>query len=271
MLFLTVYGPELESVFFYIHKFTYTNTRVSRQQIYEAYLPQLLQRQKGQTKNIEDSLGFLKAAHLIKGDTSFSSCIREEEASLPFAALLLRYFRQLELNSSQLPLLDLLYIRMLDSLFISPNRMWISDLHSAVNQLDLAQQAGGVSKEKIGAWKRVMEFLGVGYRVGSGFYCLYRPELISTIAHQWTETEGTLQDFFERHMHHWIPCLTARSEVAFSASYTLEWLAKNGSLSLQPKQDSPSRPYFSDRHLKGIKLLTQTPSPSRERACESRS
>src|SRR5579885_877202 len=212
MLFLTVYGPELESVFLYIHKFTNINIEVSREQIYEDYLPQILQPQKGQAKNIEDALGFLKAAHLIKGDASFTSCAQEEEASLPFAILLLRRFRQLELNPSQLPLLDLLYIRMLDSLFINPNRMWIGDLHTAANQLDLAQQAGGVSKEKIGAWKRVMEFLGAGYRAGSGFYCLYRPELISTIAQQWTETEGTLQDFFERHMHYWIPCLTARSE-----------------------------------------------------------
>lgn len=250
MLFLTVYGPELESLFLYIHK----HTEITYEQIYEAYLPQLLQNKKSQTKNLEDALGFLKAAHLIEGDKLYSSCIQEESASLPFSALLLHQFQQLERISSRLPLLDLLYIQILDRLFISPNQMWISDLHTAVNQLDLAQQAGGVSQEKVGAWKRVMEFLGVGYRVGNGFYCLYRPELIYSIAKQWTEAEGSLQDFFERHMQHWIPCLTARSEVAFSASYALEWLEKSGFLSLLTKQDSPFRPYFGDRYLKGISL-----------------
>ena len=255
MLFLTVYGPELESVFSYVHTYTKIQTNIAQEQIYEAYLPQTSQKSRGQTKNLEDALGFLKAAHLINGNGLYSSCVSTTEALLPFPILLMRQLRLLEQNSSQLSLIDLLYIRMLDCLFISPNQLWINDLHAAANQLDIAKQAGGVSQEKIGAWKRVMEFLGVGYRVGNGFYCLYRPELVFSIAHQWAETEGSLQDFFERHMHHWIPCLTARSEVAFSASYAMEWLAKQGSLSLFPKQDSPSRPYFGDRHLRGIKLL----------------
>ncbi len=255
MLFLTVYGPELESIFTFITKSAKIQTEVTREQVYEAYLPQLPQASKGQAKNIEDALGFLKAAHLIQGDKLYSSCIPETEVILPFPVLLLRQFRLLEQISPQLSPLDLLYIRMLDCLFISPNQTWISDLHTAVNQLDLAQKAGGVSQEKVGAWKRVMEFLGVGYRVSNGFYCLYQPELVDNIVRQWTETEGDLQDFFERHMQQWIPCLTGRSEIAFSVSYTLERLAKNGSLSLFTKQDSPSRPYFGDRHLRGIKLL----------------
>lgn len=255
MLFLTVYGPELESIFTFIYKSTRMQIEVTREQIYEAYLPQSSKPSKGQTKNIEDALGFLKAAHLIQGDKLYSSCISETEAMLPFPVLLLRQFRLLEQISLQLSPLDLLYIRMLDCLFISPNQMWVSDLHTAVNQLDLAQQVGGVSQEKVGAWKRVMEFLGVGYRISNGFYCLYQPELINVIARQWTETEGDLQDFIERHLQQWIPCLTARSEIAFSTSYTLEHLVKNGSLSLFTKQDSPSRPYFGNRHLRGIKLL----------------
>lgn len=262
MLFPTVYGPELESLFRYIHSLA-RDRAVSRAQIYAAYVPQRLLPQKGQTKNIEDALGFLKAARLIAGEQSFSSCVPEAEAALPFAALLLRGFRQLELQAPQLPLLDLLYIQMLDRLFISPDRPWISDLHTAANQLDLAHQVGGVSQEKIAAWKRVMEFLGVGYRVGNGFYCLYQPELIATIAHQWARSEGTLQDFFERHLQHWIPCLTARSDVAYAASHPLEWLARHGSLALFPRQDSPSRPYFRDHQFRGIRLQAEAPSLSR--------
>ena len=178
MLFLTVYGPELESVFSYVHTYTKIQTNIAQEQIYEAYLPQTSQKSRGQTKNLEDALGFLKAAHLINGNGLYSSCVSTTEALLPFPILLMRQLRLLEQNSSQLSLIDLLYIRMLDCLFISPNQLWINDLHAAANQLDIAKQAGGVSQEKIGAWKRVMEFLGVGYRVGNGFYCLYRPEQI---------------------------------------------------------------------------------------------
>lgn len=258
MLFLTVYGPELASLFLYIQ--SQTGGAVSREQIYGAFVPQLVRPPKGQRKNIEDALGFLQAAHLIKGEHSFAACVQEEEASLPFAVLLLRRLRQLEQQQAlHLPLLDLLYIQLLEHLFIAPDCLWIHDLHTAANQLDLAQQAGGVSQEKIGAWKRVMEFLGVGYRIGNGFYCLYRPELLLSITRQWAATEGTLQDFLERHLHQWIPCLTARSDVARSASHTLEWLAGTGFLSFSPRQDSPSRPYFKNR-LRGICVPAATPA-----------
>lgn len=264
MLFLTVYGPELASLFGYIQSRA-GGAAVSREQIYDAYVPQLARPSQGQRKNIEDALGFLQAARLIEGERFFAPCVQAEEASLPFAVLLLRRLRQLELQQAlHLPPLDLLYIQLLERLFIAPDRLWIHDLHTAVNQLDLAQQAGGVSQEKIGAWKRVMEFLGAGYRVGNGFYCLYRPELLLSIARQWAATEGTLQDFLERHLHQWIPCLTTRSDVARSASHALEWLAGTGSLAFSPRQDSPSRPYFRDR-LRGISVLAAT---SKERnAC----
>ena len=174
---------------------------------------------------------------------------------MPFAALLLRQFRQLEHVSTQLPLLDLLYITLLEQLYIAPNRVWISDLHAATNQLGLAQQSGGISQEKIGAWKRVMEFLGIGYRMGSGFYCLYQPELLHVIALRWSLTEGTLQEFFEGHLQSWIPCLTGRGEVAQPVVHALEHLAQKGSIDLHSKQDSPSRPYFGTCHLRGIKVV----------------
>jgi hypothetical protein len=228
---------------------------VKREQIYSAFLPQQSVVQRGQAKNLEDAIGFLKAAHLIEEDVVFSSRIQEAGIPLPFAALLLRQFRKLENAPHQVPILDLLYVQILARLFISPSRMWIDDLHAAVNQLDLAQQVGGVSQEKVGAWKRVMEFLGVGYRVANGFYCLYRPELVESVARQWADREGPLQAFLERHMQNWLPCLSDSGEISLSALYPLGWLAETGSLSLFSKQDSPFRPYGGDRRLRGIKLL----------------
>lgn len=254
MLFVTVYGPELDAIYCYVRKYTQRVGLVSREQLYSAFLPQTLLTHKGQTKNIEDAIHYLKAAGLIDGDKAYSS-LPNTDTDLPFATILLHRFRQLESHSSQIPLLDLLYITLLEQLYIAPNQLWISDLHVAANQLPLAQQVGGISQEKIGAWKRVMEFLGIGYRMGSGFYCLYRPELVDTIARRWNTTQGTLQEFFEEHLQSWIPSLTARGEVALSVSYTLEMLEHNEYIRLLPKQDSPARPYFGARCLRGIELL----------------
>ncbi len=255
MLFLTVYGPELESLFYYIHKHTQEEGSVSREQLYSAYLPQTALTHKGQTKNIEDAVHYLKAARLIGGDKVYYSTQPSVDLTMPFAGLLLRQFRQLEQISAHLPPIDLLYITLLKDLYITPNRLWIGDLHAAANQLSLAQQTGGISQEKVGAWKRVMEFLGLGYRMGSGFYCLYQPELLYAIALRWHLTEGTLQEFLEEHLQSWVPCLTRRGEVAQPAAYALEHLAQKGSIYLHSKQDSPARPYFGTHHWRGIKVL----------------
>jgi hypothetical protein len=255
MLFLTVYGPELESIFLYINKFTQQAGCVDREQLYSAYLPHAAQASRGQTKNIDDAVNYLKATGLIGGDSTYFSIRSNLDIGMPFAALLLRQFRQLEHHSPQLPPLDLLYATLLEQLFILPDRVWISDVHAAVNQLELAQQVGGVSQEKIGAWKRAMEFLGIGYRMSSGFYCLYQPKLLHAIARRWMMTEGTLQEFFEEHLQTWIPSLTARGEAAQSVFYALEQLEQDGKIRLLPKQDSPSRPYFGTRCMRGIELV----------------
>ena len=216
--------------FYYIYRYTQQDGAISREQLYSTYLPQTASLHKGQTKNIEDAISYLKAARLIEGDKDSFTTQQSVDVSMPFAALLLRQFRQLELVSTQIPRIDLLYITLLDQLYITPNQNWINDVHAATNQLELARQIGGISQEKIGAWKRVMEFLGLGYRMGSGFYCLYRPELLQAIIERWPLGEGTLQEFFERYLQSWLPCLTGRGEFAQPAASALEYLAQKGSI-----------------------------------------
>src|SRR5438128_500416 len=126
MLFLTVYGPELESLFYYIHKYTQREGSINSEQLYSAYVPQATLTHKGQTKNIYDAVKYLKAARLIEGDYVYNSVRLNLDMSMPFAALLLRQFRQLELISSQLPPIDLLYMTLLEHLYITPNLVWIS-------------------------------------------------------------------------------------------------------------------------------------------------
>ena len=50
MLFLTVYGPELESLFYYIHKYTQQEGSISREQLYSVYLPQTALTHQGTNK-----------------------------------------------------------------------------------------------------------------------------------------------------------------------------------------------------------------------------
>ena len=254
MLFLTVYGPELESLFGYIHKYSRLKGSISLDQIYSAYLPSLTLAQRGRAKNIDDAVNYLKAAQLIRGNGEYTSLVSEADAGFSFAALLLRQFRNIEQNAQQVPLIDLLYITILEQLYIIPNCSWIGDVHTAVNQLDLACQLGGVSQEKVGAWKRVMEFLGLGYRMGSGFYCLYSPALLKGIVGQWGVTEGSLQVFFEEYLTRWVPCLTAQGDVASPVGHPMKRLLADGHLHLSTKQDSPSKPYFGHERLRGIEI-----------------
>ena len=216
MLFVTVYGPELESLFQYICVYSEKQGTVHKQQIYDAYCPHASAPSKGQTKNIDDGLRFLLAARLIEGEHLYTPTIPLPVDPLPFAALV---FRQLyQLDQYEIAPLDHLYISLLEQLFILPNRMWVENVHQAVNQLPLAQQLGGISQEKTGAWRRVMEFLGVGYRKSEGFYCLYSPDLILSLLQHWGHVEGTLQPCCEEYLQQWLPCLTAQRDIARSVA-----------------------------------------------------
>ncbi|NWJ94156.1 MAG: hypothetical protein HXX20_00065 [Chloroflexi bacterium] len=258
MLFSTVYGPELESLFLYIRKYSQLQGSVSSEQVYSMYLPHKTNPSKGQSKNLGDALNFLKTAGLIGeiDQTSYEVLVgKDSDLSIPFAALLLRQFHKLNQSPLELRSIDLLYIIMLEQLYIKPDCVWISDLHFAANQLELARQIGGISQEKVGAWKRVMEFLGLGYRMGSGFYCLYRLDLLDIISRQWTQSVGSLQRFFEDHLQTWLPCLNARGEISQAVAFSMDQLADEGRFRLLPQQDAPFRAYFGNRCLKGIELL----------------
>lgn len=255
MLFLTVYGPELESLFRSIHHHTQHKRAMSYEQICATYVPSSVSARRGQTKNIDDALSYLKAAQLIEGEKTYTSLLLNFDTMLPFGVLLLSQFRKLERISSTLSAYDLLYITLLESLYIKPHRVWISDVHAEANQLALAQQIGGISQEKIGAWKRVMEFIGVGYRMGSGFYCLFRSELVENAVKCWPVMQGTLQEFLEGYLQNCFPCLSAQGDIALPIATILEQLAKDGLIRLSLQQDSPSRPYFGNRYLKGIEVL----------------
>ncbi len=257
MLFVTAYGPELEVLYFFIQKQTRAHGNVSRERIYASFVPHAQLSSKGQTKNIDDGLAYLKSAGLIEGEEYYTSSFMEnqEENTPSFSALLLRSFRKMEQNFPNCSMTDHLYITLLEQVYVLPDRVWVSDMHTAINQLELAKQIGGVSIEKVGAWKRVMEFLGLGYRLGNGFYCQYHPSLLSNIIGQWSKQEGTLQEFLEEYLQTWLPCINARGEIALPVASTFHFLEQQGYFRLSRQQDSPSRPYLGTRQLRGIEIV----------------
>lgn len=250
MLFRTVYGPELEAIYTYVETCSQENLKVGLQQIYSMFLPT---GQKFSTQPIDDALSFLVSAKLVHEDKDSFSATNNEQ--IPFALHILRSFRELE-NEEVSPQhsLDPTYSLILTEVFVRPSLVFVADLHSEVNNLRQVKELGGVSKEKIQAWKRVMEFLGVGHRVSGGFMCVYSPDLLMQIIKTWDQPRSTLQSFFEQHFGAFLPYSRSDGDLAAAVSTPLTYLEKNRAIDLFTMQDSPSKTYLGMRRLRGISL-----------------
>ncbi len=255
MLFRTVYGPELEAIYHFIVE---ADAPLSRRAIHAAFIPQHTEGESASTQNVDDALLFLESARLIEANGSGYRGL-DSAANEPFQAKTLRQLRQLEMGLIEpVQPIDPLYMLILTELFIRPNQLFIEDVHREANKLRRVADAGGLSREKLQTWKRVMEFLGVGQRVLSGFRCAYSPPLLLAILDQWPQSEGPLQLFFEEHLDHILPFQTENGDLAHAVKSPLDYLADQGLISLTPLQDSPNKPYFGERCLKRIARLEVT-------------
>lgn len=166
---------------------------------------------------------------------------------------LLRQLRCLELRMIE-PInpIDPLYMLILTGLFIHPNQLFVANVHAEANKLRQVADAGGLSREKLQAWKRVMEFLGIGQRVAGGFRCVYSPPLLLEIIDQWPQTGNSLQLFFEEYFGDILPYQTVNGHLAQAVEEPLRYLNDLDRISLAPLPDSPSKPYFGERKLRYI-------------------
>ena len=117
------------------------------------------------------------------------------------------------------------------------------------------KQMGGLSQEKMQAWRRVMEFLGVGKRVGMGFYCSYSPTLLLEILNSRGPQQSSLQSFFETGLVTFLPFETSSHGAAHAVLEPLRSLALAGKISLISRQDSPSKAYFGEQRIQYIDYL----------------
>jgi hypothetical protein len=239
MLFRTVYGPELEAIYRFI--VAGQDLGRQRQDIYTAFIPKRTDEIIPSTQSVDDALAFLKSARLIQETDGFHAYQTPPEA---FAVKLLRAMRKLEIGAEQPEHhIDPLYTLLLTELFIEPDRLFVKNLYAEANQLRQVREAGGLTKEKVQVWKRVMEFLGIGRRAFGGFLCAYMPDLMLAIINQWTEERGTLQSFFD-YLDQVLPCARSDGELARPVAASMLYLAEQGKIELFPLQDSPTRPYF---------------------------
>jgi hypothetical protein len=251
MLFRTVYGSELEAIYQFIVTSNAAGANPQRQDIYAAFIPEHSDGKLPPTQNVVDALAFLKSSKLVNDGDGFRACVLDPGG--PFALTLLRTMRRIERKAEQADhIIDPLYTLLLTELFVKPDCLFVKDVHAEANRLRQVKEVGGLTREKIQAWKRVMEFLGFGRRAFNGFLCTYTPELVLAIVNQWSEERGTLQSFFADHFDDVLPYAQANGELARAVAVPMTYLATQGHIELFPLQDSPTRPYFGTSRYKGI-------------------
>jgi hypothetical protein len=251
MLFRPVYGPELEAIYSFISQ---SEIRTSRQDIHQVFLPSRSNQNTLSTQNIDDALSFLISAGLI---TEFQNQFETKiSINYPFRLLVINHLRQLSQNEIEPKHpTDPLYFRLLDELFIKPDRLYVVDVHAEANKMHSVSEIGGISKEKIQSWKRVMEFLGTGRRLSAGFQLVYSKDLILEILDSWNKEEATLQSFFEHHFSLFLPFRTNRGDLPRSLESIFLFLEKTNVLRMNSRHDIPSRAYFGELKYKCISYL----------------
>jgi hypothetical protein len=253
MLFRTVYGPELGAIYFHIQDFNHQNLPTNRADLYRVFVPSKIAGPKCSTQNVDDAINFLKSAGLLQEHKR--GLIVEKHQGAPFSIVLVQALRQLELGQEHVghPA-DRVYMALLTELYIKPNQIIVPDLHAAANRTQLVKEIGGLGKEKLQAWARVMEYLGIGRRMHGNFICTYHPSLVLSIIKRW-HNQGTLQSFFEYYFDAILPYRTSSGDLSQAVTPSFKELASNHEIELFPLQDSPSRPYFGSLRYKGITYI----------------
>lgn len=251
MLFRTVYGPELLAIYTFIVDENKAGRDPSRENVHAVFVPRRADGSFCQTQNVDDALAFLRSAGLIEGKGTYRA---RGNGQGTFRVRLLRAMRRIELGQEEAEHpVDRLYVLLLTELFIRPDRLFVQNLHAEANQMRQVKELGGISREKTQTWKRVMEYMGIGRRALGGFLCSYSPSLVEEVIAGWTEERDTLQAFFEGTFRSILPYARQQDgDLAAPVRAPFEHLTTAGRLALFPLQDSPSKPYFGERRLKGI-------------------
>jgi hypothetical protein len=242
MLFRLVCGPDLEEVWTFAERH---GPQVPRGVVNHW----LVQQQSGteSTTNIDEALTVLRTLRLVTGTDTLSAAPIYE----PFRLAVLRKMREFALaHAPGDHVLDSWYLRVLDVLFITPDVIFLADLHRQANRLN---PPAPLNDEKLNAWRRVLEWLGIGRRVGNGFVALYAPELMTCMLQTWGRTEGPLEEFL-RHVDQFLPCVADHTDLPQALLRPLAWLERAGHLELTHKQDAPYKAFSGQKRLNWVRV-----------------
>lgn len=222
MLFQMCYGPEIESIYSTIHR----HPGVTTSELKEWFQYNL----EGDISSlIEGTINFLKDINFIKTqDKRLYSKVEEWNITNVLTELNLISTEEEEES------LNYIFTRMYYELFIKSDELFIEDIYYETNLIF----NNSVGQEKINAWKRMMEFFGLGYRVYGGFYALPHPSLLIKIIEKYKGWEGPVQTFCQSHLSTIIPC-EYKGRIYKGVVYGLQNLHTEGVIQLQYKQDLP--------------------------------
>lgn len=136
--------------------------------------------------------------------------------------------------------LNYVFSSLYETLFVKPDKLFISNLHYHVNS-NYGKTMVGI--EKVNAWKRIMECYGLGRRVYTGFYALPRLDLLVEIINEIGIWEGPLHQYCEKFINPVIPCITTERNVYRGLLYGLNALHEKGTIMIKNKQDLPYKSY----------------------------
>lgn len=228
MLFQMCYGPEIRTIFECINRGNASSS---------IELKSIMQYQdNGDISSLIDGvIVFLKDIGFIEQKDQMLVPLIPEWSPLQ----VLKKLKELS-SISDGDSLNYIFTNIHDRLFVKPNRMFLVNIHYHVNSCFPKTMVG---HEKINAWKRVMEYMGVGRRVYSGFYALPQLELIKEILREVGTWEGGLHPFCEKYIDPVFPCITSDSKVYNGILFALVALSETGFLKITHKQDLPYKSY----------------------------
>lgn len=255
MLYRTVYGPELEAIFNQIKRSELS--RIQRNNIYAAFVPNFGRQPQVTTQSVDDALAFLIAAHIIQQENGVLLPIAAQLPKFEFRIQVLACLRQLQLG--QLPAVhpaDPTYLLLLEELYVKPRQRVRQNLLVQANGLAAVQAIGGLNREKLQGWRRVMCYLGLGVQVRGEFVFAPAPDLLRGILDLSPSSEGSLQDLLEDHVQRFLPCLDATGGLTPAVESSFDLLYRHKNLELFAQQDAPSRP-FGPKRYRGYRLHRQ--------------
>lgn len=242
MLFKTVYGAELDSIYFLIQN----HDPIEEKEILNFNLC-LNNNKLASPANIFDALSFLQTSNLIYKDKNNWRIFKKIKPE-NFKIKLIKNIRNISLNNNSNKNLDSYYFNIIDELFIKQDIQFRSDIYQEVN----AHYSISFSKEKINSWKRTLEFLEIAKRGYGGLLLIYNPYLILNIIdeYKWDyNNQGPLQTFLQKHFNNYLPWENKNKEISITLINTFKYLEDKNYINLITKQDLPLKSYFYSRRI----------------------